>query len=113
MKKKTYYYIDRWKKKIMKGKDKEWNTLEVNENRLKWDKFYKQKIIDRFQSMYDNRSEVIKMKIPTARVVRKTYKENKAKPYLEYVPKALVGIIQYNERLRRESEELNTQLKGA
>ena len=112
MKKKTYYYIDRWKKKIMKGKDKQWNTLEVNENRLKWDSFYKQKIIDRFQSMYDNRSEVKKIKIAKHRKKIVYTKENK-KSFREYVPKALVGIVQSNERLRREIEELNTQLKGA
>ena len=99
----------------MKGKDKDYNTLIVNENRIKWDEFYKQKIVKRFQAIYDNRSPVIKIKTIGVGVERKkTTRENiNKKPRKEYVSRALIGIQQRNEQLLQTMETFNKIIKGA
>lgn len=114
MKNKCPYYIDRWKKKIMKGSDKKYNTLIVNENRLKWDNFYKQKIIDRFQTIYNNRSEVIKIKTHGIGKQKKISVREKitTRPKREYVSRALIGIQNRNEQLRNTIETFNKIIKG-
>ena len=109
MKKKTHYYIDRWKKKIMKGKDKDYNTLEVNENRLKWDKMYRERIIARFQSIYDNRSEVVKIKYQKGRKQYATSKINKS-VYIQGTPRLLKGIQNRNETLMHTIETMQQEI---
>ena len=110
MKKKTNYYIDRWKKKIMKGKDKQWNTLEVNENRLKWDRKYRQKIIDRFQNIYDNRSEVIKMKCQIGQKKKHAITKINKSVYIQGTPRLLKGIQNRNETLLQTMEAIQKEI---
>lgn len=98
MKRKEKFYIDIKKRKICRGADYIWNTLTVNTTKLKWNKEYRQKCIDRFVDMMQKRKEVkpIKFKYQP----RKKYFSSKINNITKgvYVSKTEINIINANEQ---------------
>ena len=109
MKRKENFYIDIKEKKIKRGKDYIWNTLSINTERLKWDKEYRKRCIQKFADIIEKRKEIkpIKIKYTAGKKRYFSSKINNLEPK-EYISKFEIQIIKRNE----ETIKIINEIKG-
>ena len=98
MKRKEKFYIDIKQRKICKGSEYQYNTLTINTTKLKWDKIYRQRCIDRFATILKQRNEIKPVRIKYQ--PKKKYCSNTINHKTKgvYVSRTEINIINRNEQ---------------
>lgn len=106
---KIYLKIDWERKKIIKCKEKSFNSVECETEKMK-DNKYLIAVLKQVIFVYENRKPT-EIEYTPAKTEKKAYHRDNTAPAMEYTPRAVVGIIKRNENTEKQMRIISLLLK--